>query len=458
MLALARILISLRYVGFVVAALDFLLVVVASMGTRGLSSDYGSRSFGTIEIQAAVLFVVLSAAWGLYRTRALRSRGTQLIGICAVWLMSSALTVGLAFLADTPKALSLASSLAIALVSPVLLLSVRAIMTDMIRAAAARGALSRTRAVLVGDAGELASFSMRDLSRQFGFEQVAAFVLRDPTTQAAMVDDIIEAVRMHRAEQVVVALPWSDQNRIELLMNQLRVLPTPVVLLADNRVRAIALSATLSESGAIAIELQRGPMSRSEAALKRTFDVVASVALLCLLLPVFMLIALAVRADSPGPALFRQTRRGFNGGEFRIEKFRTMSVLEDGATIVQAGVTDWRVTRFGGILRRTSLDELPQLLNVLRGDMSLVGPRPHAVAHDIMFSSVVANYASRFRTKPGITGWAQVNGLRGATPQVASMQRRIDLDIWYIDHWSLLLDVKIVVLTFWEVVRGRNAF
>jgi exopolysaccharide biosynthesis polyprenyl glycosylphosphotransferase len=199
-------------------------------------------------------------------------------------------------------------------------------------------------------------------------------------------------------------------------------------------------------------------MSRGEAALKRAFDLVVGGTVLCLLLPLLLLIALAVRADSPGPALFRQTRRGFNGGEFRIEKFRTMSVLEDGNTIVQASANDGRVTRFGRILRRTSLDELPQLLNVLRGDMSLVGPRPHAVAHDIMFSSVVADYASRFRTKPGITGWAQVNGLRGETPQVALMQRRIDLDIWYIDHWSLLLDLKIVALTFREVVRGRNAF
>jgi undecaprenyl-phosphate galactose phosphotransferase/putative colanic acid biosynthesis UDP-glucose lipid carrier transferase len=331
-------------------------------------------------------------------------------------------------------------------------------MTDMIRTAAARGTPGGIRAVVVGDAGELAPFTLPDLGRQFGVEQVAAFVLRDPVIRAAMVDDIIEAVRVHRAEQVIVALPWSDQDRIEMLMNRLRVLPTPVVLLADNRVRAVALSPALSESGAIAIELQRRPMSRSEAALKRAFDVIVSGAVLCLLLPVLLLIAIAVRADSPGPALFRQTRRGFNGGEFRIEKFRTMSVLEDGATIVQASANDWRVTRFGRILRRTSLDELPQLLNVLRGDMSLVGPRPHAVAHDIMFSSVVANYASRFRTKPGITGWAQVNGLRGETPQVASIQRRVDLDIWYIDHWSLLLDIKIVMLTFWEVLRGRNAF
>jgi undecaprenyl-phosphate galactose phosphotransferase/putative colanic acid biosynthesis UDP-glucose lipid carrier transferase len=458
MLALARVLFSLRYIGLVVAALDFLLVVVASAATKFVCADSGPRLFGTVEIQAAALFVVLNAARGSYRTRALQSRATQLFSICVVWLMAFILALALTLLGDTAKPLSLASVLAIAFVAPVLLLCARTVVIDMIRAAAARGALSGTRAVVIGDAGELASFVMRGLDRQFGIEQVASFILSDPVIRPGMVDDIIEAVRAHRAEQVIVALPWSDQDRIETLLGQLRVLPTPIVLLADNRVRAIALSATLSENGAIAIELQRGPMSRGEAALKRAFDLVVGGTVLCLLLPVLLLIALAVRADSPGPALFRQTRRGFNGGEFRIEKFRTMSVLEDGNTIVQASANDGRVTRFGRILRRTSLDELPQLLNVLRGDMSLVGPRPHAVAHDIMFSSVVADYASRFRTKPGITGWAQVNGLRGETPQVALMQRRIDLDIWYIDHWSLLLDLKIVALTFREVVRGRNAF
>ena len=179
----------------------------------------------------------------------------------------------------------------------------------------------------------------------------------------------------------------------------------------------------------------------------RMLDVTGAALGLLLLAPLLVLLALVIRLDSPGPVLFRQTRKGLNGQVFRIYKFRTMRVLEDGAVVRQATRGDARVTRIGRILRSTSLDELPQLLNVLSGEMALVGPRPHALAHDEFYSREISGYDQRFRVKPGITGWAQVNGARGETPTLDHMRLRIELDLWYVQHKSIALDLTILART-----------
>jgi exopolysaccharide biosynthesis polyprenyl glycosylphosphotransferase len=179
---------------------------------------------------------------------------------------------------------------------------------------------------------------------------------------------------------------------------------------------------------------------------------------LILLAPLMALIAVAIRLESPGPVLFRQTRGGFNGRPFRICKFRSMTVTEDGPGIAQARRGDRRVTRIGAFLRRASLDELPQLFNVLRGEMSLVGPRPHAMSHDDDFAARIENYAFRAHVKAGMTGWAQVHGARGETDTLEKIRRRVDLDLWYVRHWSLALDFSILLRTLVVVVRRDNAY
>jgi exopolysaccharide biosynthesis polyprenyl glycosylphosphotransferase len=208
----------------------------------------------------------------------------------------------------------------------------------------------------------------------------------------------------------------------------------------------------------VGVEFQRAPLSLPERAAKRLVDIVLGVSGIVLLMPMFVIIAIAIKLDSPGDALFRQTRCGFNSRKFKIFKFRTMTDLEDGPTIRQAVRGDRRVTRMGAWLRRTSVDELPQLFNVVSGEMSLVGPRPHAAAHDDYYAEQISRYAFRHHMKPGITGWAQIRGYRGETPTVQSMKERVEHDIWYIDNWSVTLDVRIVLLTALEVVRGRNAY
>jgi putative colanic acid biosynthesis UDP-glucose lipid carrier transferase len=190
--------------------------------------------------------------------------------------------------------------------------------------------------------------------------------------------------------------------------------------------------------------------------LRAGFDILIAGIVLVLLAPLLALIALLVRLDSPGPAVFRQTRTGLNGRTFLIYKFRAMHMQEDGPIVRQTRRGGARLTRLGAFLRKTSLDELPQLINVLRGEMALVGPPPHALAHDTYYGALIAAYWQRFAVRPGLTGWAQINGLRGETPRLADMQRRIELDLWYVENRSFALDLRILIATAPHILPNRS--
>lgn len=194
------------------------------------------------------------------------------------------------------------------------------------------------------------------------------------------------------------------------------------------------------------------------AGVKRALDLAIAVPALVVLAPVLLTIAILIKLDSRGPVFFRQTRTGLGGVPFDILKFRSMGVCENGDHIMQARQNDPRVTRIGRTLRRTSLDELPQLINVLKGEMSLIGPRPHAMAHDRLYATLIANYPLRQLVKPGISGWAQVNGHRGETPTIESMRARVEHDLWYARNQTFALDVEILFRTFIEIFRHTNAY
>jgi undecaprenyl-phosphate galactose phosphotransferase/putative colanic acid biosynthesis UDP-glucose lipid carrier transferase len=234
-------------------------------------------------------------------------------------------------------------------------------------------------------------------------------------------------------------------------------LPIAVRLLPDRQIRTQTAFSEGGPSQLLQIELQRAPLTDGELLAKRIFDVVLSSAALVILAVPMLVVAILVRLGSPGPAIFRQQRIGFNRRPFTIYKFRTMSVQEDGAAVQQARPGDSRVTPIGRILRATSFDELPQLFNVLIGDMSLVGPRPHALVHDQEFEIELAEYAYRRRVKPGITGWAQCKGRRGPTPTADHVRERVELDLWYITNWNLMLDIYIMINTVLVLFRQKNA-
>lgn len=206
------------------------------------------------------------------------------------------------------------------------------------------------------------------------------------------------------------------------------------------------------------VAICESPFTGVDSVVKNVSDFVIAMSILLLLSPLMIVIALAIKFTSPGPAIFKQRRYGLNGEEIIVYKFRTMKVSEDGSKIVQAQINDPRITRIGGFLRRTSLDELPQFFNVLQGRMSIVGPRPHAVAHNELYRKLIKGYMLRHKVKPGITGWAQVNGLRGETKELEKMQARIELDLNYLQNWSIWFDLWIIMRTVWVVLRRDNAY
>jgi Undecaprenyl-phosphate glucose phosphotransferase len=248
------------------------------------------------------------------------------------------------------------------------------------------------------------------------------------------------------------------KDRFQMLLTSLQMIPRAVRIIPDAATAHLLSFPLRNDVDGISVEVQGAPLTTTQRALKRSFDLFASLVLVCILLPFFSATALAIKLDSQGPIFFRQTRLGYRGRPFVIFKLRTMHVLENDTEVQQAKKEDHRVTRIGKFLRRRSLDELPQLLNVIRGEMSLVGPRPHASAHDRLYASIIQNYELRQHVKPGITGWAQVYGLRGETASPDLMSRRVEFDIWYAKNASLALDAEILLRTVAVVLGQENAY
>jgi Undecaprenyl-phosphate glucose phosphotransferase len=264
--------------------------------------------------------------------------------------------------------------------------------------------------------------------------------------------------RNYRLDEVIIALPWSAEARVAALVEELSVLPADIRLCPD-LVGLRFLARPYSRIGEIGLlHVKERPIADWWLFLKTVQDYVVAGVALVLATPLMLFVALAIRLDSPGPIFFKQRRRGFNQNMFTVWKFRTMRVMEDGGEIRQAQKNDDRITKIGRFLRKTSLDELPQLINVLQGHMSVVGPRPHAVAHDDYYSSLISRYARRHRVRPGLTGWAQIHGFRGETDTVEKMAKRIEYDLYYIENWSLSLDFKILLLTVYKGFWHENAY
>jgi putative colanic acid biosynthesis UDP-glucose lipid carrier transferase len=270
--------------------------------------------------------------------------------------------------------------------------------------------------------------------------------------------DVAEFARTHGVTSIYIALPLSNVPRIGEMVRELRDTTASIYFVPDVFAFDLVQGRLVEINGMPAISVCDTPFHGMDAVMKRVTDVALAGVALLLLAPLMVLIGLAVKLTSPGPVLFRQRRYGLNGEEIMVYKFRSMTVCEDGAVVTQATKRDQRVTPLGRILRSTSLDELPQLLNVLEGKMSVVGPRPHAVAHNELYRKLINGYMIRHKVRPGITGLAQVNGLRGETETVEKMRERVHFDLEYLSHWSPWLDVRIIFKTLWVIARDQNAY
>ncbi len=270
--------------------------------------------------------------------------------------------------------------------------------------------------------------------------------------------EIADYVRTHGIHIIFISQPMSAQPRIAQLLDALQDTTASIYFLPDIYMFDL-MQARFDQVGDVpVVAIRETPFTGIDSLVKRASDIVMASVILVLLAPVMGAIAAGVKWTSPGPAIFRQRRYGLNGEEIIVYKFRSMAVCEDGAKVTQASVGDVRVTRLGGILRRTSLDELPQFINVLQGRMSIVGPRPHAVAHNEQYRGLIKGYMLRHKVKPGITGWAQVNGLRGETDTVDKMAARVEFDLDYLRSWSLSLDLWIMLRTVKVVLGGDKAY
>ena len=394
-----------------------------------------------------------------------RSRQFRLLGtILSRWAVTAAVILATAYLSDTLESVNtdaviawlFAAPLAVwglHLVSPWLV--PRVLRTQHKRRAAVIGAngigarLVRTINAASPDTRVEAVFDDRDRKRW------------DPDLTVACgggLADVADYVRRNDISLLYIALPMASQPRTVALLEDLADTTCSIYFVPDVFVFDL-VQARIDLVGEIPVlAVCESPFQGTSLLLKRASDIVFAATALGLLAPLMLGIALALRVSSPGPVFFRQRRHGLDGQEIVVWKFRTMRVAEDGDRVPQARPDDARVTPLGRLLRRTSMDELPQLLNVLRGDMSMVGPRPHALAHNRMYRQLIRGYMVRHKVKPGITGWAQVNGARGETETVDKMRRRIELDMYYLRHWSIGLDLLILLRTFTQVLRNPNAY
>jgi Undecaprenyl-phosphate glucose phosphotransferase len=380
----------------------------------------------------------------------------------AVWNMAFFLLFVMAFAAHRTEELSRGAVVLFYFAGCGALWGVRRLLTRALRIASKLRLILAQRILVVGTETAMATFARRYQPWNHGFEIVGSVAIRpgaEPEPLADLRSDLHRAVEIARAlsvDDVYVAVPWSETDTIDCCIEAF--LNTPVAIhLAPERILDRFDRATIGRVGAMAsLELTR-PMSNAAVFAKRSFDmVVASVALLALT-PLLTLVAILIKLDSPGPIFFRQTRYGFNQRPFRILKFRTMTTYDDGSEVQQARRGDPRITRIGRLLRRSNFDELPQLLNVVMGHMSLVGPRPHAVPHNRDYEHRIDLYARRHNVRPGITGWAQVNGLRGETETEEKMRLRVEHDLYYIDNWSMAFDLRILLMTVFSPKAYRNA-
>jgi Undecaprenyl-phosphate glucose phosphotransferase len=418
-----------------------------------------------VGLLASFIHILRISGSGYYDFQYAAKPRVEAVDIIVSWVMTGLLLAFFAFLIKIGVAYSRGAFVIFFFLAPVGLLGVRKVSKVVLSNAIAQGLIGRRDIVLVGDQEELSVLEPRDLLAFFGAGDVNRFTLSkesDPLLRLSgdirVVTSVANFVRERNSREILLAVPWTDSGRIEFLREHIKALPVSVRLLPDMRVRSLTDYSSSARQNIMSVEILGAPLSSIEQGVKRALDIVLASMALVFFTPVMVLTAIAIKLDGPGPVIFRQSRKGFNHKQFVMLKFRTMTVQENGAVITQARRNDPRVTRIGRLLRAASIDELPQLINVLSGEMSLIGPRPHALAHDNEFEKLLGDYAFRHHVKPGMTGWAQCNGARGETPTLEHVRERVKLDLWYINNWSLWLDFQIMIKTFFEVLRKRNAF
>ena len=457
-------LISYRSVGVVCGTAEFLTILVASIltgsaysliadGTVGHTNEY--IVVGTL---SSVLYCAILAIIDLYDPVQLFNKIPSPARLMIIWTGVFTFLSFLAFIAKVGSHFSRGAELSFYLFGFVSAVAARWITSSLIRKAVTTGALTGPRIAVIFECERSGRGTLLNDLRQYGYMVMKGFPVINGNGYGKAADNVVAYAQRNVIDEVLILVSWHRRREINQVLTRLRRIAAPVRLLADQQVQPFVAYPIRRIGTTLAVDLRRAPLTRFQQTLKRSTDLVLAGVGLMLLSPLLLVIAVLIRLESPGPIFFCQKRIGLNGQTFLIFKLRTMFVIEDGLSVRQATVNDIRVTNVGRWLRRSSMDELPQLINVLRGEMSLVGPRPHAEVHDSTFDEALRYYGWRRNVKPGITGWAQVNGCRGETADNESIVRRVDYDLWYVENWSLGLDFRILVRTLPAVLGARNAY
>ncbi len=391
-----------------------------------------------------------------------RQRVTTIPATFFGWTAAFATMLMIAFLSGTVGDLSRVSLTSAYVLGIPAAIGLRSLLQSVLSRQISDGALRYQKIAVIGERTSVLAFLLSGDLWRHGQSIAGTLYLEDVTKDGQLaphaIADFATKALKKGAQYIVITGDVARVPHMNLIVNELKRFSLNVVyaLVADEQ-RLKVLDVVPIGTGTT-LRVLRQPLSSISVFLKRSLDVLGASLGLILLAPVFAIIAIAIKFDSAGPVIFRQERRGFNGESFAILKFRTMRVLEPGTAMRQAARGDMRITRVGRFLRASSMDELPQLLNVFKGQMSLVGPRPHAVSHDDELARQLADYAHRQRIKPGITGWAQINGFRGETATLEQMQGRTLHDLHYIDNWSIFLDIWVLFMTVLSPATHRNAF
>ncbi|KJC49480.1 UDP-phosphate glucose phosphotransferase [Bradyrhizobium sp. LTSP885] len=452
-------------------AADGLFILACGTGCAVVYHLLSAGTVGKVDVDVAASLLV-AINFGLlitvqhgYRLKNITNLPRQWRITLTTWTGVFAALLAIAFTMKVSDEFSRGTMISFYLVGLAALLTWKAVTSRWTESALRSGVFANGRVVVIAEFGLAASSAALMELCQHGYRvmhtlEIRAKDLSSPLLMSrinAHFEDLIAYTRENKVEDVFLLMDWSRRHAIDSILDGLKVLPIPVHLIPDANVSRFLRYPLASAGNTWTAELRRAPLSWKECALKRMLDIVGASLALIVFAPVMLIAALFIVCTSRGPIFFRQTRNGFNGRAFRIFKFRSMSVLDDGPKIVQASRDDPRVTMVGKWLRKTSIDELPQIFNVLKGDMSLVGPRPHAAAHNSEYEQLIGTYAFRHHVKPGITGWAQVNGYRGETRALELMEKRVEHDLWYINNWSLALDVRILALTaVREFLRSKS--
>lgn len=457
----ARIFIWLHRITDLLIPPALLSIIIYSM--NNIDNIY---SYGYIGLLGGLLFLLTAQLIGLYRAWRGRSLSVSVKLVIQAWLITWVTLIVLAFFYKGNDQLSRLALLIWAMLTPIAHIVYRFIIRQSLSHLSSYGKNVRSIAILgAGKTGKQIASSLAH-NQWLGY-QIKAFYDDNPALLNQTVngipvigtsDHLIAAARQSRYSEIYLCLPLHAEGKIKDILNELSDTTTIVKFIPDLFSFDLMHARWMEIEGIPIVSVYDTPLNSLFARMvKRGEDIVLSVLILLLISPLMLILASAVKLTSPGPVIFKQTRYGLNGQRINIYKFRSMTTQDNGSEIKQASINDRRITPLGALLRQTSLDELPQFFNVLQGKMSIVGPRPHAVAHNEEYRRLIPKYMQRHLVKPGITGWAQVNGWRGETDTLDKMQKRIDFDLHYIKNWSLWFDIKIIVLTLYKGFIHKNA-